>query len=172
MNFITCFSKQTEPQSIPLRSETRQGRPLCSLPFSVSLEVIARTIKQGNKRNKNKKSNQEYFHLQIIWLYTEKIKRPQRHHESKCSELIKCLWQSVRIQNYHKNLGPSYAPMTSMLTKKVHISPVHNSTAQNKVLRSKPDQGNEILLQQIFMTLKKETEEDIRRWKNFHAHEL
>lgn len=86
--------------------------------------------------------------------------------------LLSACWQSVSIQNYHKNLGPSNAPMTSMLTKKVRTSPVHNSTAQNKVLRTKPDQGNEILLQQIFMTLKKETEEDIRRWKDFHAHEL
>lgn len=84
MYIITCFSKLTKPQSIPLRSGTRQGCPLCSLPFSVSLEVIARTIKKGNKRNTNKKSNQEYVHLQIIWLYTEKIKRPQRYHESKC----------------------------------------------------------------------------------------
>ena len=47
------ISLNGENRAFPLKSGTRQECPHLSLPFKIVLKVLARTIRQENKRHKN-----------------------------------------------------------------------------------------------------------------------
>uniref|UniRef100_A0A5F9CME4 RNA-directed DNA polymerase n=1 Tax=Oryctolagus cuniculus TaxID=9986 RepID=A0A5F9CME4_RABIT len=153
-------------EAFPLKSGTRQGCPLSPLPFNIVLEVLARAIRQEKEikgiQNKKKEVKLSLFADDMI-LYLEDPKNSTKR-------LLELIEEFGKVAGYKINAQKSTAFVytSNAMTEKelLRSIPFTIATKTIKYLGINLTKDVKDLYDENYKTLKKEIEEDTKKWKN------
>ena len=153
-------------KAFPLRSGTRQGCPLSPLLFNIVLEVLARAIRQ-DKEIKGIQIGKEEVKLSLfaddMILYLENPEKSTIHLLELINKFSKVAGYKI---NAHKSVMFLYArneQTEETLKKKI---PFSIATKKIKYLGINLTKDVKDLYKENYITLLKEIEGDLKRWKN------
>uniref|UniRef100_U3KP79 RNA-directed DNA polymerase n=1 Tax=Oryctolagus cuniculus TaxID=9986 RepID=U3KP79_RABIT len=153
-------------EAFPLKSGTRQGCPLSPLLFNIVLEVLARAIRQ-EKEIKGIQIDKEEVKLSLfaddMILYLEDPKNSTKR-------LLELIEEFGKVAGYKINAQKSTAfvyTSNAMIEKELLRSiPFTIATKTIKYLGINLTKDIKDLYDENYKTLKKEIEEDTKKWKN------
>uniref|UniRef100_A0A5F9C731 RNA-directed DNA polymerase n=1 Tax=Oryctolagus cuniculus TaxID=9986 RepID=A0A5F9C731_RABIT len=153
-------------EAFPLKSGTRQGCPLSPLLFNIVLEVLARAIRQ-EKEIKGIQIKKEEVKLSLfaddMILYLEDPKNSTKR-------LLELIEEFGKVAGYKINAQKSTAFVytSNAMTEKelLRSIPFTIATKTIKYLGINLTKDVKDLYDENYKTLKKEIEEDTKKWKN------
>uniref|UniRef100_A0A5F9CCS3 RNA-directed DNA polymerase n=1 Tax=Oryctolagus cuniculus TaxID=9986 RepID=A0A5F9CCS3_RABIT len=153
-------------EAFPLRSGTRQGCPLSPLLFNIVLKVLARAIRQ-EKEIKGIQIGKEELKLSLfaddMILYLGDAKNSTRRLLELIEEFGKVAGYKINAQ---KSTAFVYTGNVMAEEEILRSSPFKIATKTIKYLGINLTKDVQDLYDENYKTLKKEIEEDTKRWKN------
>uniref|UniRef100_A0A5F9CL25 RNA-directed DNA polymerase n=1 Tax=Oryctolagus cuniculus TaxID=9986 RepID=A0A5F9CL25_RABIT len=153
-------------EAFPLRSGTRQGCPLSPLLLNIVLEVLARAIRQ-EKESKGIQIGKEEVKLSLfaddMILYLEDPKNSTKRLLELIEEFGKVAGYKINAQ---KSTAFVYTSNTMTEKELLRSIPLTIATKTIKYLGINLTKDVKDLYDENYKTLKKEIEEDTKKWKN------
>uniref|UniRef100_A0A5F9DDJ4 RNA-directed DNA polymerase n=1 Tax=Oryctolagus cuniculus TaxID=9986 RepID=A0A5F9DDJ4_RABIT len=153
-------------EAFPLKSGTRQGCPLSPLLFNIVLEVLARAIRQ-EKEIKGIQIKKEEVKLSLFADYMILYLEDPKNSTKRLLELIE---EFGKVAGYKINAQKSTAFVytSNAMTEKelLRSIPFTIATKTIKYLGINLTKDVKDLYDENYKTLKKEIEEDTKKWKN------
>uniref|UniRef100_A0A5F9D7X6 RNA-directed DNA polymerase n=1 Tax=Oryctolagus cuniculus TaxID=9986 RepID=A0A5F9D7X6_RABIT len=153
-------------EAFPLKSGTRQGCPLSPLLFNIVLEVLARAIRQ-EKEIKGIQIKKEELKLSLfaddMILYLEDPKNSTKRLLELIEEFGKVAGYKINAQKSTAFVYTSNAMAEKELLRSI---PFTIATKTIKYLGINLTKDVKDLYDENYKTLKKEIEEDTKKWKN------
>jgi hypothetical protein len=153
-------------EAIPLKSGSRQGCPLSPYPFNIVLEVLARAIRQ-QKEIKGIQIGKEEVKIS---LFADDMIVYISYPETSTRELLNLINSFSAVAGYKINSNKSMAFLykkDKRAEKEIReTTPITIVTNKIKYLGVTLTKGVKDLYDKNFKSLKKEIEEDLRRWKD------
>ncbi|KAL6084019.1 hypothetical protein STEG23_029934 [Scotinomys teguina] len=153
-------------KAIPLKSGTRQGCPLSPYLFNIVLEVLARAI-QKHKEIKGKQIRKEEVKIS---LFADDMIVYLSDPKNSTKELLQLINTFSNVAGYKVNSKKSVALLYTKDKKAEEeikaTSPFTIATNSIKYLGVTLTKQVKDLYDENFKTLKKELEEDLRKWKD------
>uniref|UniRef100_A0A5F9CPD7 RNA-directed DNA polymerase n=1 Tax=Oryctolagus cuniculus TaxID=9986 RepID=A0A5F9CPD7_RABIT len=153
-------------EAFPLKSGTRQGCPLSPLLFNIVLEVLARAIRQ-EKEIKGIQIKKEEVKLSLfaddMILYLEDPKNSTKRLLELIEEFGKVAGYKINAQKSSAFVYTSNAMTEKELLRSI---PFTIATKTIKYLGINLTKDVKDLYNENYKTLKKEIEEDTKKWKN------
>uniref|UniRef100_A0A5F9CXA4 RNA-directed DNA polymerase n=1 Tax=Oryctolagus cuniculus TaxID=9986 RepID=A0A5F9CXA4_RABIT len=153
-------------EAFPLKSGTRQGCPLSPLLFNIVLEVLARAIRQ-EKEIKGIQIKKEEVKLSLfaddMILYLEDPKNSTKRLLELIEEIGKVAGYKINAQKSTAFVYTSNAMTEKELLRSI---PFTIATKTIKYLGINLTKDVKDLYDENYKTLKKEIEEDTKKWKN------
>uniref|UniRef100_A0A5F9CR84 RNA-directed DNA polymerase n=1 Tax=Oryctolagus cuniculus TaxID=9986 RepID=A0A5F9CR84_RABIT len=153
-------------EAFPLRSGTRQGCPLSPLLFNIVLEVLARAIRQ-EKEIKGIQIGKEELKLS---LFADDIILYLGDPKNSTKRLLELIEEFGKVAGYKINAQKStafvYTGNTIAEKELLRSIPFTIATKTIKYLGINLTKDVKELYDENYKTLKKEIEEDTKKWKN------
>ncbi|KAL6030974.1 hypothetical protein STEG23_029672, partial [Scotinomys teguina] len=153
-------------KAIPLKSGTRQGCPLSPYLFNIVLEVLARAIRQ-HKEIKGIQIGKEEVKIS---LFADDMIVYLSNPQNSTKELLQLINTFSNVAGYKVNSKKSVALLytkENRAEKEIKAtSPFTIATNSIKYLRVTLTKQVKDLYDENFKSLKKEMEEDLRKWKD------
>ena len=153
-------------KAFPLRSGTRQGRPLLPLLFNIVLEFLATAIRE-EKEIKGIQTGKEKVKLSLfadnMILYIENPK-------DRIGKLLELISEFSKVAGYKINTQKLFAFLHTNNEKSereiMESIPVTIATKRIKYLGINLCKGEKELYKENYKTLMKEIKDDINRWRD------
>ena len=154
-------------KALPLRSGTRQRRPLWPLLFKIILDVLAIAVREKNKEIKGihirKEEINHSLFLDDIILYIENPKDSIRKLLEIISEFSKVAGYKINTQNSLEFLYTNNEKSERKIKESILFT---TATKRIKYLGINLPKETKELYTENYMTLMKEIKEDINRWRD------